>query len=107
MVDDYSTVETYYVRNDILNNISSIEEYLEIDDNYGHKVRIARRDFDSMERLKSLICQEMHLLHNVQYNPANLRLIHPSRMEIVEIGQTEGIVNIKLVVVPVVCNNRH
>ena len=102
MVDESSTVETYFNRN--YNHNSAIEESLVITDNFGHNVRIARREFATLEDLKNIICTKMQSAYNIEYYVANLKLIHPNNTEIKDIGQTEGIYNLRLVIIPVNCN---
>ena len=91
------------IHTDSVNN--TIEEILNINDNFGHKISIYRQEYDSIDKLKNVICSKMELLHSVLYRPNNLRLFRLDNHEIVEYMDAEGIFNIKIVVVPIVCNN--
>ena len=105
MVDNYLAIENFISNNTM--DGSSIEESLYICNNFGCRVRIARNEFDTLEGFKILICERMYQEHNVQYYPGNIRLFQLDNSEILEVGDMEGIVNVRMIVVPIICNNHH
>ena len=76
---------------------------LNISDNFGHQITIYRNEYNSIDMLKQVICSKMELVHNVVYMSTNLRLFRLDNEEILEYMDAEGVFNIKIVVVPVVC----
>ena len=89
------------------NNNTSIEEILSITDNFGNRILIYRREYENIAALKNVICRKMELLYSVVYRPDNLRLFRLDNHEIVEYMDAEGIFDIRIVVVPVVCDGHN
>mgnify|MGYP003338774003 CR=1 FL=1 len=92
-----------HIHNDEWNN-NTIEEAVCIADNYGHRIKVLKNRYDSIDVLKEIICDEMMETYSVVYRPANLRLFTLGNVEVGEYD-VKDVSSIKIVIVPVVCNS--
>ena len=89
--------------NNAINNYS-IEKFINIYDNFGHDITIIRDGIINFEILKQAICNEMKIVWNINYHPENLRLFKSNNDEIVNLDDIANIDNIRIIVIPMICN---
>ena len=56
------------------NNINnySIEEILNLSDNFGHHIAVYRNEYNSIDMLKQVICSKMELVHRSEEHTSEL-----------------------------------